>query len=751
MANSNPGKGEGGYLKEGKLSVTIMTGKLLWFLLVPILVVFWLISPNAIWEYLFLLRLPLLMAAFLLLLPKLAKDWLPAMLKNLFVLRNKWQLASVVVGAIAAGLAVVLDAAIILNNAPARFDLPRWAAVFGLPQVGNLPEYWQYIIAVILSLYICVTAYDLSGENPTKFPKRSRLQGVLIGGSLSAGLLFLVSVTRTRLAADVPLKGALLQLVSILGKEGTAGYIDPRSRELASDHLAMLAFLLIGTVVYLAIGRFYRPEKKSYRSEAPALLFLLLIVTIATVLYGGATFYFDYFRVPVLFLFLVFSALTYLAFGVNHYFHLADFPEESRDRRLMDGEADDFEQILEKRLQHQASERTLVVVCASGGGIQAAGWTAQVLIGLQDVLGASFTKSVGLISSVSGGSVGAMYYLDCFNEDKQVLEPNDSRHIFNSATKDSLDAVGWGLAYLDLWRFIGLPFLVPPTDDRGTTVEVDWQGEMKHPKVIKTLATWRKQILNGEIPIPVFNATLVENGERFLITPVTFGKIPQKKFVDFNSLYGKLGYDMSVVTAARLSATFPYVSPICQNDRGIPGKNFHVADGGYFDNSGFVTATEWLDQLLSRSQQPLGIKRVMILQLNAFPEAPSTEAVQGSQGWFMATIGPLLAMFKVRDPVLASRNATEAALLKDRWKGQVDIQYFPIFFPSSDEVLEKLELFNDKGQYRPPLSWRLTDGEKLAIQEAWKAIAKEGTSIKSAKVIQNIRKQWHETWKMPKA
>ena len=115
----------------------------------------------------------------------------------------------------------------------------------------------------------------------------------------------------------------------------------------------------------------------------------------------------------------------------------------------------------------------------------------------------------------------------------------------------------------------------------------------------------------------------------------------------------------------------------------------------------------------------------------------------------MATIGPLLTMFKVRDPVLASRNATDAALLKDRWKGQVDIQYFPIFFPSNDEV-PGLKLFNDKGQYRPPLSWRLTDGEKAAIQEAWKAIVQEGTHIKSAKVIQDMKKQWHEIWGMPK-
>ena len=53
----------------------------------------------------------------------------------------------------------------------------------------------------------------------------------------------------------------------------------------------------------------------------------------------------------------------------------------------------------------------LVVVTAAGGGIQAAAWTAQVLAGLDRIYGPDFTRSVGLVSGVSGGSVGTMYYM----------------------------------------------------------------------------------------------------------------------------------------------------------------------------------------------------------------------------------------------------------------------------------------------------------------------------------------------------
>jgi hypothetical protein len=47
--------------------------------------------------------------------------------------------------------------------------------------------------------------------------------------------------------------------------------------------------------------------------------------------------------------------------------------------------------------------------------------------------------------------------------------------------------------------------------------------------------------------------------------------------------------------------TNPDVSPICRDDRQIQ-KNYHVADGGYFDNSGFVTAVEWLMELLKTNK-----------------------------------------------------------------------------------------------------------------------------------------------------
>jgi hypothetical protein len=102
---------------------------------------------------------------------------------------------------------------------------------------------------------------------------------------------------------------------------------------------------------------------------------------------------------------------------------------------------------------------------------------------------------------------------------------------------------------------------------------------------------------------------------------MTFGHI--NKSVDFNTLYA--GYDIDVVTAARLSATFSYVSPISRYVGENPQGNYHIADGGYFDNSGVVTMVEWLNEWLD-PQKGLNIKRVLLLQINAFPESTSSKS-----------------------------------------------------------------------------------------------------------------------------
>lgn len=540
---------------------------------------------------------------------------------------------------------------------------------------------------------------------------------------LSLVLLFAVIQTKTWIFTNFANNKLLISFVEFITRHKTEGYINPGTQQFLKGHLSNIAFFIVAFIVYGIIGLIFQPQSKpsDRKKEAAALMYVMLIIMMIAPLSGSLTFYFDYYRVPVFLLFVVIVALMYALFKVDHFFELNLNEAKKYD-------AEDFKKAIEKRLEYQGEEKekTLVVVCASGGGIQAAGWTVQVLTGLQDMLGNSFTKSIGFISSVSGGSVGTMYYLDRF-ADKGYPESKEFENIFKSATEDSLDAVGWGLAYPDLWRIIGLPFLAPKMCDRAAAMVTDWQGELKNPNSKQFLSTWGEQILNGKIPIPIFNATLVEDGRRFLISPMTFDKHSINKSVDFNTLYA--GYDIDVVTAARLSATFSYVSPISRyvSENENPERNYHIADGGYFDNSGMVTMVEWLNEWLD-PQKGLNIKRVLLLQINAFPESTSSKStIEG--GWFQAIIGPLLTLFSVRDTTQLSRVSTEVKLLKQRWENQVKIAYCPIFFPKNGK----------NGEYKPPLSWTLTEKQKQNIKNGWCGIKEE--------IGKQIGEQIGEEWK----
>lgn len=73
-----------------------------------------------------------------------------------------------------------------------------------------------------------------------------------------------------------------------------------------------------------------------------------------------------------------------------------------------------------------SGKKPLILVATAGGGIQAGAWTAEVLSGLEDLskntwkTNYSFADSLTLVSSVSGGATGSMYFLNLYRPDTAV-------------------------------------------------------------------------------------------------------------------------------------------------------------------------------------------------------------------------------------------------------------------------------------------------------------------------------------------
>jgi hypothetical protein len=82
------------------------------------------------------------------------------------------------------------------------------------------------------------------------------------------------------------------------------------------------------------------------------------------------------------------------------------------------------------------------------------------------------------------------------------------------ARRDDFFCTAWALAFLDLHRIL-LPMVVAPTDDRTGPA---WRSRLTYPK--GRLTDWTARVLCDAVPVPVFNDTAVEAGQRVLCDPV---------------------------------------------------------------------------------------------------------------------------------------------------------------------------------------------------------------------------------------
>lgn len=238
----------------------------------------------------------------------------------------------------------------------------------------------------------------------------------------------------------------------------------------------------------------------------------------------------------------------------------------------------------------------VVIVATEGGGVRAAYWTAAVL----DLLEARskarghapFSRSVFAISGVSGGSVGATVFA-ARQAPVEVDEPCEN--LDGVFATDVLSPTIATLFFTDLpKRFIPIPF----GTDRAATLEKGWEKyfcRMKLP--FDELSPADGSQLR---PLLLLNSTAVGSGRRVVVS--SLGYATQHDFnVDFpDAVDGAriLGTTALPASAAALtSARFPFVSPAgVAHPRGESlddaGKVVRLVDGGYFDNSGAMTARD---------------------------------------------------------------------------------------------------------------------------------------------------------------
>lgn len=790
--------------------------------------------------YLFLLRVPIIAGLIFFCFPLVSQLVAPKFLQNIFVMENGIQLIAVLVFSTATAIMIISllkTILILIENKPPQINSPE-------DKLSRIRKaVWTFVLFFPTWVILCL---NTKGTNiDWKYQLGGILCGILLWGMAEVyEFRNNVEFIKNRIANFQELTENFIPIT----KESNKKLEKPKTRRSA----ILIIEILVAILVYILVIYCNRPMSAlSEALLAPTLLYILLIILVMTLLVGLVSLLFDIsvvkrlktqqqlllnfenqtqqptelgektklydhtFFWPVILFLIIFSSSAYGAFNVDHYFKLENIAQEDRQGLIKDYEQD-FQTAIGMRLcpeEFQQSQsckepQSLVMVAASGGGIQASGWMTQVLAGLQkkEGFGENFIKKIGFISSASGGSVGSMFYLNQF-DDSGVLsqkgldidKKTELTTVVKEATEDWLNSVGWGLAYPDLFRFIGLPILIG-TDlgedhkphlylDRGYALEQTWQDTLKKArtnddqKKILTLNDRRTNIMEGKIPIFVYNTTLVENGRRFFVSPMKFVRETMAEYVsepskenhnltkafDFKTLYNNCGEkgdqacDITVTTAARLSASFPYVTPMARNDRENFIKdekcnfimvedpnskkescekikslqNYHIADGGYFDNSGVLTGMEWLNDFLKYNNDPknkdhsINVNKVILLQINAFPEEELKKYQEGMKGFGVVTYGPLKTLTDIRDSTQLERNEKIADLLEERWQEKgINIENFTITFPAFKEEKDK---YGNKIPYSPPLSWRLTQQQKNNLVEAWNTNTDIGQTVKCMK------------------
>ncbi|MEO1596021.1 MAG: hypothetical protein AAFS02_12335 [Pseudomonadota bacterium] len=298
------------------------------------------------------------------------------------------------------------------------------------------------------------------------------------------------------------------------------------------------------------------------------------------------------------------------------------------------------------------------------------------------------------------------------------------------------------------------------------------------------LSDWWQLAAEGVLPGVILNGTVIENGEQFLASSLdlraldlsrenraSFAAPERWTLGEFDPALcehypppvdaarlaarttnrrAKAGTDMSApdpcaspmrfvdmraVTAARLSATFPYVTPVARarvrrddsdyeggtaesdTDNGprVDTPPWHVGDGGYFDNPGSVAVFRWIEAVRDIESRRGGNAQrpILFIQINPFPARPARSVPVEGQGWQAALLGPLQGMLSVRTSSQLARSDLELSML-EAIRG-------PCF-----EAVEFRPPY-EANRADPPLSWELSRADRARLVEDWRDARNQAT------------------------
>lgn len=463
--------------------------------------------------------------------------------------------------------------------------------------------------------------------------------------------------------------------------------------------------------------------------EIPAGASILLLLTVFIMLFSAFYRWWGGWSIPVFILsFIGFNYMHRIdlfsadrAFGLNYNTSKAEYTNDvlkSIDARE-DIYEEDFSNTLEilnkwkaKNTTADGSKPKMVFINTSGGGLRSALWTFYTLQYADSLVQGKLLSKTQMISGSSGGMIGAAYLRELYyQKQNNSIDSYYYKHYLTNISNDILNPIAFKIATSE-WLFPMQSFVLDSTEypkDRAYAFE-NRLHENTGNILKKRLADYEQPEAEALIPMMVFSPSVVNDGRKLLISPQGISYLTQNirtNKTTYNKLYDAIEYSRffekqgapktMFSSVLRMSATFPYISPIVS----LPSEpRIEIMDAGLRDNFGIETTLRFLKTFNDWISE--NTSGVVIIQIrdkhknNPIEQNPSQtlmEALTRPMGSFYSNL------FDVQD-----FNHNQEIQLADCWS------------KSKVEIID-VQLRNDKTDHIS-LSWHLTNKEKRKVFES---------------------------------
>lgn len=368
-----------------------------------------------------------------------------------------------------------------------------------------------------------------------------------------------------------------------------------------------------------------------------------------------------------------------------------------------------------------APRPVLVLLATSGGAYRAGFWTSLLMDRLvaESAPGGRWPGLAGnirLITGASGGMVAGAYFVAMAADgrleegitnrisqdtwDRMSARDGDDR--VHPIARDSLSPVVHRLVTRDLAHLV-TPWR--PRSDRGRVLDRQWGT------LARSFASLREAEAQGRAPSIILSPMLVETGAVALFSnldlrqmrrralPKNAGpKAEDKTSVEIFRAFRGVHETVSMATAVRLNATFPYVSPAIT----LPADpDRRPVDAGYYDNYGIDLLTAWLDQESVHEWIKAHCAGVAILQIRAFPSEIPTRPTRGAARALQFLTSPAEGLISARKSSQVFRNDQQLVQARQRY---------------NDREEDFLKVFTFEASTDVSMSWYLRCDELRAMQ-----------------------------------